>query len=96
MLGLDEKVEDRLSVRPVQFSRRLVGEEEPRFVGKGSSDRDPLFLPSGELVGTGRATSAETDRIEQHSGPRGPLSGLRPAPRIGRATFSSAVNVGRR
>jgi hypothetical protein len=38
----NEEASDRTAVVPVQASRRLVGQKEPRVRGQGSRDRDSL------------------------------------------------------
>ncbi len=60
----DQLVDDR-SIRGIQLTGGLVGEEEPGAVSNGSADSDPLLLAPRELAWMGVAPVEETDALQQ-------------------------------
>ena len=85
LVKIQKKAEDRLAGFPVQVAGRLVGQKDGRVVDQGPGDGHPLHLAAGKL---GRAAPGLARQPH--------LSQPRPLMSIGRATFSAAVNSGRR
>ena len=50
-MQLPHQAEDLFGVGSVEIAGRLVGEQQPWFHGQSPSDRDPLLLTPGKLVG---------------------------------------------
>src|SRR5689334_18388444 len=48
---LAEQLHDRLAIRRVEVTRRLVREQDQRIAGDGARYRDALLLTAGELCG---------------------------------------------
>ena len=49
----------------VELAGRFVGQQEPRLVGEGAGDGDPLLLAARQLVGAVPGTLAQADELEQ-------------------------------
>ena len=90
----DQQIEDVGAVPRIEIARRLVGQQEPRFVGEGARDRNPLLLAAGELrwIVVPRSCSP-TSSIKRCARS---LASLAPTSSIGTSTFSYAVNDGMR
>ena len=95
------RVEDHLhhglAVRRVERPRRLVGEEEVALADHGASDRDPLALAAGELIGIVPGPVGEPELLERATIPAScAFVPQMPSSSSGSATFSAAVRPGRR
>ena len=69
-LELKERVEDLRRGRRIKIPRRLIGENQCRFMDKGPSDGDPLLLTTGELPGSVPEPLREAERSEGALGAR--------------------------
>ena len=73
-----EQHHDHVAGLRVELAGRLVGEQDPRPVGQGPGDRDPLLLATGQLVRPVLRPPAQTHQLQQIADARVALARIRP------------------
>jgi hypothetical protein len=58
----------------VQGGQRLVQQQHPRLDGQGPGQRDPLLLPTGQLVRVLLGLRGQPDQVQQLTGPLAPVA----------------------
>ena len=64
-IEIDQKIHDLAPIGAVQRAGRLVGEDRRAFIHQRPCDRNPLLLPSRQLIGIMRQAIAEPQAPEQ-------------------------------
>ena len=95
-LGVErvDQVQHTVAGVRVEMAGRLVAEEHPRPLRKGSGNCDPLRLAAGQLRRQVVGLVGEPDKLEQLSGVS--PDGSAAAARAAKAMFSNAVKFGSR
>jgi hypothetical protein len=88
---LEQEVGDIRYVGAVEIPRRLIGEQELRFIDNGAGDRHPLTFATGQLGDLRPFSPTRSSAAAARTAGR-PTD--KPRPRSASSTFSNAVKVG--
>jgi hypothetical protein len=67
-MELSEQIRDHLAGAVIEIAGRLVGQDDLRSCGEGTSERDALLFATGELAGAMGLTGAQADFLQALAG----------------------------